>query len=535
MTGKTTAIDSIGMAALLLVAQAAGARDAPPSHSARVPDEPATDSCESRSGWKQSYDAGYVDPGGRYAGGSEIMHLVPHGGKLFAANGYWMDPRWSNRPYPRRRSTQVLRLDAPQAEWRVDLDTTPPGTEGPRYMKGNILKSVTFTRDGSGRLLPEPKKLLILAAGSHPGGDRGLVSCWARDDRTGRWAHQVVLRGSRSGGSRWVPRDMQVYRDRVTGGERLFLLLGNPGIISGVYDHTVPTGIRWDDDVEFPATGSLPIRPLGMVEANGSLLLSAGSVIYRRVDGPRPRYVEVFDMADADNGGSNVNADLGGIRGMTTIPNPDGPSESILFTWIPRGRAAGQIIRLDPEGVGDGIVDRYARHVEANLRDLMQEALGVEVLGVLGGYNAFCPVEDPATGQTLHLIGFQGRLAERDQWLWKPSRYYAGAMYAVRHPDARYTVHQVNGPYRPGKPALVAPRTFAYSPFGQQRLFVGGHDANFKPSDATAWVYRAPLDAALGRSHPVTPTALPQHPARRETQILKSETQNLIDRLVRST
>lgn len=497
----------IKLVALLLVAQAAKADDAAaasagdrgkPTRAAAALQAPA-------SGWTQSYDAGYVDARGRYAGGSEIMHLVPHGGKLYAANGYWMDPRWSEHPYPQRQSTQVLRLDAPDDQWLVDLDTAPPTPDGPRYMKGNILKSVTFTRDGAGQILPDPKHLLILAAGSHPPGGDGLVSCWVRNDRTGDWSHQVVLQGSRQRGSRWVPRDMQVHRDRATGIERLFLSLGNPGIISGVYDPASPTRIRWDDRVEFPTAGTLPTRPLGMVEANGSLLFSAGSVIYRRVDGSPPRYVEMLDMADDENGGSTVNADLGGIRGMTTIANPRGPGQSILFVWVPRGRAAGQIIRLDPNDVGKrgdagwGIVDGYTRHVEANLRDLMQEALGVEVLGVLGGYNAFHAVEDPTTGETFHLIGFQGRLGEHDEWMWKPTRYYAGALYAVRHPDGRYTSHQVNGPYRPGKPALVAPRTFAASPFGQGWLFVGGHDANFKLSDATAWIFRAPLDVALGR------------------------------------
>ena len=36
--------------------------------------------------WEQSYDAGYTDGKGAYAGGSEIMHLVAHKGKLYAAN-----------------------------------------------------------------------------------------------------------------------------------------------------------------------------------------------------------------------------------------------------------------------------------------------------------------------------------------------------------------------------------------------------------------------------------------------------------------
>ena len=38
------------------------------------------------AGWSQSYAAGYKDQAGKWAGGSEIMHLVGHEGALFAAN-----------------------------------------------------------------------------------------------------------------------------------------------------------------------------------------------------------------------------------------------------------------------------------------------------------------------------------------------------------------------------------------------------------------------------------------------------------------
>ena len=38
-------------------------------------------------GWHQSYRAGYRDKAGAWAGGSEIMHIEPHGGVLYAFNG----------------------------------------------------------------------------------------------------------------------------------------------------------------------------------------------------------------------------------------------------------------------------------------------------------------------------------------------------------------------------------------------------------------------------------------------------------------
>ena len=249
--------------------------------------------------WVQSYDAGYVDANGAYAGGSEIMHLAAHNGKLFAANGYWMDGRWAIPPDGQKQSAQVLRLDSSDGQWQVDLDMGRTNEFGLEYMKGNILKSVTFTRDEHGKPLPEPRSLLVMAAGARF--DRGgAVSAWVRNDDDGSWHHTLVRHGSAVGGVRWVPRDMQVYQDKVTGIERLFLLLGNPGVITGVYDPKQPSKILWARNTEFPflTRGAFRTRPLGMIQANGSLYFSVDDAIYRRIDGARPTWEEVINLGD---------------------------------------------------------------------------------------------------------------------------------------------------------------------------------------------------------------------------------------------
>jgi len=441
-----------------------------------------------RVDWARSYEAGYTDGNGAYAGGSEIMHLVPHKGKLYAANGYWKDSRWENRPYARKQSAQVLRLDTSDGRWQVELDTGTCNDHGLRYMKGNILQSVTFSRDESGKVLPRPHNLLVMAAGAYAD-QEGVVSAWVRDDAAGTWNHSIVKRGARAGGIRWIPRDMEVYRDKVTGRERLFLLIGNPGIISGVYDNSHPARIRWEQKVEFPASGTFRTRPLGIVEANGSLFFSVSGVIYRRIDGPRPTYTEVLNL------GGSVNTDVGGIRGLTTITNPNGAGESILFLWAPSGKSIGQIKRLDPDGSGG-----YTSHDEATMCDLMSAALGVDVGYTLGAHNDMYPAVHPVTGETVHIIGFQGKFRGSDHLKWKGSGLYAGAMYAVRTVDQIYTVHEVNGAYAPGKPVLVSPRTFARSPFGDNLLFIGGHDCSSNRSDDMAWIFKASLDVVLGLS-----------------------------------
>lgn len=438
--------------------------------------------------WVQSYDAGYVDDNGAWAGGSEVMHIVTHDGKLFAANGYWLDSHWDIPPDHQRQSAQVLRLDSSDGRWQVDLDTGRSNGLGLGYMKGNILKSVTFTRDADGHPLPEPRHVLVMAAGANF--ERGgAVSAWVRDDESGQWHHTLVRHGSSLGGVRWVPRDMQVYRDKVTGVERLFLLLGNPGVITGVCDSGEPGQIRWARNTEFPflERGSFRSRPLGIVEANGSLFFSVEDAIYRRIDGERPTWIEVINFGD------DPDTDVGGIRGLTAVENPNGPGQSLLFVWAPGGRSRAQLKRLDPDRSGG-----FTLHDELAFLDLMSETLGVRVSFVLAGHNMMYPVQHPETGETVHIIGFQGNIHGRDKLRWPGSALYAGAMYAIRRSDGTCTVHEVNNRYSAGKPVLVSPRAFCLSPFGDNQLFVGGHDCSNRVSDNMAWILKAPLDVALG-------------------------------------
>jgi hypothetical protein len=438
--------------------------------------------------WTQSYDAGYEDLKGAYAGGSEIMHIVSHKGKLYASNGFWVDARWVIPPEGQKQSAQVLRLDSMAEKWQVDLDMGQSNNRGLAYMKGNILKSVTFTRDASGKPLPSPENLLVMAAGANF--ERGgAVSSWTRDDKKNAWVHTLVRHGSSVGGIRWVPRDMEVYKDKKTGIERIFLSLGNPGIVSGVYDLTIPGKIRWSKHLEFPFPegGSLHTRPLGIIQANGSLMFSEGGAIFRRKDGIRPSYEKIVDLNE------DTDTDVGGIRGLTAIENPKGKGQSLLFLWAPGDRSKSQIKRLDPDGKGG-----YSVHDEAMIMELMKDKLEVDVSYTLGAHNMAYPFVDPESGKTVHLIGFQGNIRGKHHLKWKGSALYGGALYAVRYPDLTYKVLEVNNAYASGKPVLVSPRTFCLSPFGDKGIFIGGHDSSRKISDDMAWIFHAPLEVALG-------------------------------------
>ena len=438
--------------------------------------------------WIQSYNSGYIDKKGKFAGGSEIMHLVSHKGKIYAANGYWMDARWVIPPIGQRQSAQVLRLDSSESEWQVDLDTGLSNDHGLEYMKGNVLKSVTFTKDENGNKLEEPVNILVMASGANF--ERGgAVSSWVRDDDLGNWHHTLVRHGSTNGGVRWVPRDMEVHVDKVTGKEKIFMSLGNPGIVSGTYDKKIPGKIRWDNHVEYPFldVGSFRTRPLGMAIANGSLFFSEGGAIFKRIDGKVPKYIKVLDFHE------DSDTDVGGIRGLTTIENPEGHGQSLLFLWAPGDRSECQVKRLDPVGNG-----KYKVHNEIKLIDLMSDHLGAEITYTLGAHNMMYSFMDVDKGKKVHLIGFQGNIKTKKHLRWKGSSLYAGALYAVRQEDQTYKVLEVNNAFRPGKRPLVAPRAFCYSPFGDDQIYFGGHDSSRKVSDNMAWIFHASSEVALG-------------------------------------
>jgi len=447
------------------------------------------------AGWERSYRSGCLDQGQRLAAGSEILHLVSHEGKLFAAVGYWMDPRnpWYGGRYETASWAQILRLDGPKAHWQVDL-------EMPLHLRAEILYSATFTTDANGAKLETPVALLLTS--SYEGGGNGGTSLFTRDDTTGAWQKSKITAGP-AGERGEQDSVMLVHRDKVTGIDRLFVSVGVDGVFSGVYDPTSPGKIRWDPGSE---TGSVPLRPLAIIEANGDLIYSADRAVLRRIDGPAPRYERIHDLSDLR--ASATYSRVGGIRGMTPIANPAGTGQSIIFVWAPDNRSRGCIMRLDPTATGG-----YERRQEICLDKLVSQYLdldGSPVPYVLAGYNRFLAVTDPNTGATHHLIGAEA---------WIPGKrfataqrndnggYYAGAMYAIRDDDAHYHLSEVNGSIGASAPPLVSTRAYALSPFAEdhgQVIYFGGYDCNFKPSSDTAWIFRTSLANAL-RELPARP------------------------------
>jgi len=445
-------------------------------------------------GWEHSYKAGYTDSKGHYAGGSEMLQLAGHKGKLYAANSYWMDPRniWYGGTDESTAWAQILRLDKPGGKWEVDLE------QGPHHLRPEIIKSVTFTTDGDGNKLKEPVNLLVASSYRWRQGVFD-ITVFVRDDETGQWERITLVKGTGVAGENNSVRAIGMHRDKVTGVDRIFLPVGVLGMYSGVYDPTVPGKIRWDSKSE---SGPVDTRPLAVIEANGSLLFTSGAYIYERTDGPSPSYSVILDGAEIT--GEKVQSAVGGVRGLTAIPNPKGPGDSLLFVWSASSQTPGCIYRLDPDGKGG-----YARTEEVCLRELISEYLsGNPVYYVGAAFNDMLPVVDPDTGDTVYLIGINAWIGGVDFPIWtgKPiGGFYAGAMYAIRDKNGNYWLNEVNGPHDGIKPPLVAVRAYSRSPFKneeQKAVYFAGFVGDYGPSPNTSWVFRSTTANALRKDAP---------------------------------
>jgi hypothetical protein len=374
-------------------------------------------------------------------------------------------------------------LDSPNGKWQVDLEM------GGRHLRPETLKEITLTTDGRGTLLDKPVTLLVGLAFSN-NKEKTEAHSFTRNDATGEWAKAVIFSGPRdkSGGG-YAMRDLHVHRDTVTGIDHVFATIGRNGIFSGVYDPNEPGFIKWDSEREM---GPVDTRPLAIIEANGSLMFSAGRLIYQRIDGERPSYRIAHDMSDL---AAKAERAIGGIRGLTAIPNPNGPGDALLFVWNPSRRDRGAVYRLEPDTSGG-----YSRNIEVTIADLESDYLGgTPVYFVLAAYNEFLAVPGADKGETEYLVGFEsviGRknnhpLSIREKTEGKKILGYRGAMYAIRGADLEYRIDEVNGRIQPNDPPLVATRCYVRSPFkGENAIYFGGFDGNSFKATNMAWIFK---------------------------------------------
>jgi hypothetical protein len=349
----------------------------------------ADDLSLARLSFQPSLQAGSRDTNGNLIAGTEVMHLVPHKGRLYASTSLWME---SDPSVP--KACQILVLDSPKGQWRVERQFTT------NNLRWGSLREVTFSGG---------KVSLLLAA---PDVKRGPYKIFCRDDNTGEWTASVL--GSVT--SYTTTRAIGLHRDRVFAGT------SNLGVISGVYDPTAPGRIRWENSPEFRVPAGE--RVMGFCNCNGIFYCATSRHIFQRSDGAPPVWKKIY-FCEKETSPC-------GIRGLSAVPNPSGTGEVLVFA------ALSKVRRLDP-------ADGFKEIIELDIPAFLTQKLGVKVSFALSAYNEFMRYTMPTTGEVVWLFGFEStyppvvfkakqppklRVFVRDD---PPTKFAAEARYCIRH------------------------------------------------------------------------------------------------------
>lgn len=281
--------------------------------------------------WEKVYDAPYIDINNRTLTSTEVVDMVVHKGKIFAATSNWTNPN-------DRFNGQVIVKTSPASGWQ--LNEKLPG----RVSRASSIISSIFRTDKNGQLLSKPDTILFIGATTHKGLNAtfpGKVA-W-RNDAAGSWTY-YDLAYSNHPMNRTEVRSMGFYRDKITNADIVFAgTTPSPlGIFAGRYDISNPDKITWDPVAEF-----LPVnfeRILGFAECNGILYAATKSRILRRVDGVAvaQRWVELIDFRDPQyfiplsQGLYSKYAADEDIRSFITTKPPDFTNQVLTFTTFNR-------------------------------------------------------------------------------------------------------------------------------------------------------------------------------------------------------
>jgi len=429
-------------------------------------------------GWKKSYHAGKFENNIRYLGGTEIMFLTSHKGKLYAATSMWMSP---DLPYS--VGPQILVKESPRSRWKLDYQIDK------QTLRVDQLASITLDTDGQGNNLSQPVNLLVAGMGGYSYTQQSTTATIAvRDDTANKWITVDLMSLSQVD----IIRAIGTHKDKITGIDRVFAEVFLEGIFSGVYDATAPGKIRWESTPEFTAFEE---RVMSFGECNGELYAAVKPAIYKRIDGPTPTWGKVYEYTTFPGDKPSWQGGSSGMRGLTAIPNPKGDGEVLLMaleSLAIEGYSKGaKIVYLNPSD-NNSVTTELA--LGSFLKEPLKEVWSAEWNYVITAYNDMERVTDPNTGEDLLLMGGSHGTPEGKS---------DSAWYLVRHPDATYTVHEI--PYifdpREQPKALQGTRTIRVSPFAKDKgqvLYFGGFDCAFKTSHDTAWIYSVDIDTALG-------------------------------------
>lgn len=401
------------------------------------------------------------------------MQLVTHRGMLFCgmATSYERDRHSGGSSY-------IYAKTAADAPWKLEADF------GPGTSRIGQMFSARFENDEQGKPIPGgPQEVLVAFTMSLGRRAADLpLQMRVRDDATGKW-QTIDLPTPKVAGSN--VREVWLHRDRITGADLLFVA-ANPsplGLQAGVFDAKAPGRIRWHAEPEVAAQGQGgKSKWFGMASVNGVLLASDRHAVYRREDGPQPKWTSVVKFPSAsDEEGS-------GVRGLTAVPNPQSitgwPEKemALLGTQLKLWR-----IRIPAEA---GVKHEYV--AEIDLIPWFAEKTGKPIAFAESAFNRLTPFRVAPDASPVWPIGFQvvypvpGKKLSNDD----PASFSLkdDAWYLLRDQNARYTLHRIESDRR-----LFLARDFKPSPFATEphALYACGFNGSyFKGSLGTAWIYK---------------------------------------------
>jgi hypothetical protein len=234
--------------------------------------------------------------------------------------------------------------------------------------------------------------------------------------------------------------------------------------------------------------------------------------MFRRNDGTQPSGATRWTLVYQEPPVGPFNS---GLRGMTCITHDGAPA--LLFST----EGTGDVYRLDdlpqsqlatvavsPDHPYPGLISTTEfTPIAAIGQMLAAQGTTVPAIGqrsidyVIAAYNTFETVTIDGVARQLFGLewGYQGACPSTR--ICAPSGFDAAACFAIRTdqgPAPTYVLRCLSGPqFKPSAnqpspvragQAFVSIRTIKPSPFGDGRLYYGGYDNNFHPSDGTAWI-----------------------------------------------
>lgn len=444
------------------------------------------------------YHAALQAPGSPLSKATEANALEPHEGKLFCATSYMPESKRIGDTQP-----MILVKKSASGPWEVDYQGPP------EFNRISILRSVTFTTDGSGKKLPQPVGVLVAGTGAWRSTQPKGVMVLSRDDATGKWHTHTLSKDI------WNPEKVNHSQetrmvfdhvDRVTGVHSVFAGSATGRLYRGVYDATAPGLIKWEAK---PELEGLVGNFLCAAEANGVAYFGVayGPIasnerltterpvkdhgLFRRVDGPEAHWewIPIREWEDPATPGRSLRTSQ--LRGLTAASAPDGKGEVLIVAWDTRDAL---IERIDPR-------DGYNATVELNVREFLAESWGRRVGVSSFAYNDMLPVTHPDDGEKAHLIGL---------WIVDPrgevDAIGKSSWYLVRYTDGTYRHQRIwdeKNPLTDATHGLRGCRSIRPSPFpeeaGRVFYFCGFDQTGAKGAGATGpagWIYKGTLPKA---------------------------------------